>query len=87
MGMLADIVPQARDSLGIVATATVEVTYGKRQLSTERLVFLATADRLIRRALLKLAVRRPRLRRPHTPRRGKGPGAPDNGANGSSRSS
>ena len=87
MGMLADIVPQARDSLGVVATATVEVTYGKRQLSTERLVFLATADRLIRRALLKLAVRRPRLRRPHTPRRGKGPGAPENDANGSGRSS
>jgi hypothetical protein len=70
-GMLADIVPQARDSLGVVAMATVEVTYGKRQLSAQRLVFLATANQLIRRALLKLAVRRPRLRRPHTPGRGK----------------
>ena len=26
--MLADVVPQARDSLGVVAMATVEVTYG-----------------------------------------------------------
>jgi transglutaminase-like putative cysteine protease len=61
-GMLADIVPQARDSLGVVATATVEVTYGKRQISGERLVFLATAQHSIRQALLGLALRVPKLR-------------------------
>jgi hypothetical protein len=61
-GMLADIVPQARDSLGVVATAAVEVTYGKRQVGGERLVFLATAQQVIRQALLGLALRMPRLR-------------------------
>jgi Transglutaminase-like superfamily/TgpA N-terminal domain/Domain of unknown function (DUF4129) len=78
-GMLAEVVPQARDSLGAVAMATVEVTYGKRRLSTERLVFLATAQQLIRRALLKLAIRRPRLR-------GRGRGAASTrGRNGKGR--
>jgi hypothetical protein len=71
-GMLAEVVPQARDSLGAVAMATVEVTYGMRRLSTERLVSLATAQQLIRRALLKLAIRRPRLR-------GRGRGAASTG--------
>ena len=61
-GMLADVVPQARDLLGVVAMATVEVTYGRRQLSSERLVFLATAHRMVRQALLRLAFRLPRLR-------------------------
>ena len=60
--MLADVVPRARESLGVVATASVEVTYGKRQLSTERLEFLALAHRLVRQALLGLALRLPRLR-------------------------
>jgi hypothetical protein len=60
--MLADVVPRARESLGIVATAAVEVTYGKQQLSSERLVFLATAHRLVRQALLRLAFRWPKLR-------------------------
>jgi transglutaminase-like putative cysteine protease len=69
-GMLADIVPQARDSLGIVAVATTEVTYGRQQLSTERLIFLATAHHIVRQALLGLAFRLPRLRRG-----GKGAGA------------
>ena len=84
-GMLAEIVPQARDSLGAVAMATVEVTYGKRQLTSDRLVFLATAQQLIRRALLKLAVRRPRLRRLRMPGRGRGPGMPTQRGNGSDR--
>lgn len=61
-GMLAEVVPQARDSLGVVAAATVEVTYGKRQISGERLVFLATAHQAIRQALLRMAIRMPRLR-------------------------
>jgi transglutaminase-like putative cysteine protease len=62
-GMLAEVVPQARVSLGIVATATVEATYGKQELSSERLVFVATAHRIIRQALLRLALRMPRIRR------------------------
>jgi hypothetical protein len=67
-GMLADVVPQARDSLGMVAMATVEVTYGKRQLSSERLAFLATAQQVIRRAFLRLAFRvRGRRRRGRAP--------------------
>ncbi len=61
-GMLADVVPKARDSLGVVAMATVEVTYGRRQLGSERLLSLAAAQRLIRGALLKLVFRIPRLR-------------------------
>jgi hypothetical protein len=59
-GMLADVVPGARDPLGVVATATVEVTYGKRRLGAERLSALAAAYELVRRALLRLAFRLPR---------------------------
>jgi hypothetical protein len=44
-GMLADLVPRARDPLGIVAMAEVEVTYGRRHLATDRLVSLAAAQR------------------------------------------
>lgn len=57
--MLAEIVPQARGSLGTVATAAVEVTYGRQRLSSERLAFLATAQRTIRRAFLRLMLRLP----------------------------
>ena len=78
--MLADIVPQARDSLGVVATATVEVTYGKRQISGERLVFLATAQHSIRQALLGLALRVPKLRL-----RRRGPAGPAGRKGGSGR--
>lgn len=61
-GMLADVVPQARDSLGVVAMATVEVSYGRRRLGSERLTTLASAQRIVRGALLKLALRIPGLR-------------------------
>jgi hypothetical protein len=61
-GMLADVVPQARDSLGVVAVAAVEVAYGRRQLGSDRLLSLATAHQLVRKSLLKLAVRLPKLR-------------------------
>lgn len=70
-GMLAEILPVARDSLGVVATATVEVTYGKRQLGSERLVSLAAAQRMVRRALLRMMLRLPGLRG-----RGKGSSGP-----------
>jgi len=65
-GMLADVVPVARDSLGVVAVATVEAIYGKRQIGSERLTSLAAAHEIIRRALLRLAIRMPRLRRRQT---------------------
>ena len=44
--MLADVVPGARDSLGVVAMATVETAYGRRRLGSERLISLATAQRM-----------------------------------------
>jgi hypothetical protein len=62
-GMLADVVPKAAESLGMVAMATVEVTYGKRELGSERLAILATAQGIIRRAFLRLAFRAPGFRR------------------------
>jgi hypothetical protein len=58
-GMLARIVPTARDSLGVVATATVEVQYGKRQLGIERLTALARAQRTVQQALLRLVLKMP----------------------------
>lgn len=61
-GMLAAVVPKARESLGMVAMANVEVVYGKQQLSSERLEFLATASQIVRRSLLRLAIRMPKLR-------------------------
>jgi hypothetical protein len=59
-GMLAEQVPGARDPLGVVATATVEVTYGRRKMGTDRMQALAVAQTRIRRALLRLAFRLPR---------------------------
>jgi hypothetical protein len=71
-GMLAEVVPRARDPLGVVATAAVEATYGRRQLGTARLVSLSAAYRLVRQALLRLAFRRPRRRGPKPPSGGPG---------------
>ena len=67
-GMLAEIVPKARDSLGVVAMATVEVSYGRRRLGSERLVTLAAAQRMVRQALLRLALRIPRFHMRRKPR-------------------
>jgi transglutaminase-like putative cysteine protease len=61
-GMLATHVPTVRDSLGVVAMAAVEVTYGRRQLDSERLSALAAAHQKVRQALLRLVLRMPRLR-------------------------
>ena len=58
-GMLAERVPRARDPLGVVATATVEVTYGRRKLGADRLQAISVARTRIRRALLRLAFRLP----------------------------
>jgi transglutaminase-like putative cysteine protease len=62
-GMLADVVPKARDSLGVVAMSTVEVAYGRRRLGSERLATLAAAQRAVRGAFLRLALRIPGLGR------------------------
>jgi hypothetical protein len=71
-GMLAERVPRARDSLGVVATAAVEVTYGRRKLAADRMLALSVAKSRVRRALLRLAFRLPhrgkRGRRPPTSR-------------------
>ena len=69
-GMLADLVPRARDPLGVVAMAQVEVTYGRRQLATDRLISLAAAQRRVRQALLRLVFRIPG-RGPKQPRKGR----------------
>jgi hypothetical protein len=60
-GMLADVVPKARGSLGVVATAAVEVTYGRHVLGAERLAALATAQRMVRQALFGLVWRLPMI--------------------------
>lgn len=70
--MLAEIVPRARVPLGVVATAVVEATYGRRQLGTARLVSLSAAHRVVRQAVLRLAFRWPRHRAPKPPSGGPG---------------
>jgi hypothetical protein len=70
-GMLAELVPRARDPLGEVATAQVEVVYGRRRLSTERLLSLAAAQRRVRQAMLRLIFR---IRWRRRQRKGKGDG-------------
>jgi hypothetical protein len=70
-GMLADIVPGARDPLGVVATAEVEVAYGRRQLGADRLTTLNEAERRVRAALYRLLLRLPGRRpKPAATRRG-----------------
>ncbi len=81
--MLAEVVPKARVPLAVVATAAVEVTYGRRELGTEGLVSLTAAHRLVRQALLRLAFRLPRLRG-RKPRSG-GAGATGRGVAGDRR--
>jgi hypothetical protein len=71
-GMLARIVPGVRVPLDVVATAQVEVTYGRRQIPAERLVVLAGAQRLVRQALLRLVLSVPRFGRDRRPRLDKG---------------
>jgi transglutaminase-like putative cysteine protease len=58
-GMLAAVVPRAREPLDVVATAQVEVVYGRRNLPTDRLMSLAAAQRRVRQALLRLIFRIP----------------------------
>jgi hypothetical protein len=60
-GMLADVVPRARESLGVVAMAAVEVKYGRHVLRAERLAALASAQKMVRRALFRLVWRLPKI--------------------------
>ena len=74
-GMLADVVPKAREPLAVVAMAAVEVTYGRHVLGAERLAGLASAQKMVRRALFRLVWRLPmigRRSRSKVARRGKG---------------
>jgi len=58
LGSLSDAVPTARPELQLVARSTVETTYGRRRLSPDRLAALGEAQRRLRVALLRLALRR-----------------------------
>jgi len=60
-GMLADVVPRAREPLAVVAMAAVEVTYGRHVLGAERLAGLASAQKMVRRALFRLVWRLPMI--------------------------
>jgi transglutaminase-like putative cysteine protease len=59
-GALGDALPTARPELSTVANAKVEIAYGRRDLSGDRLRAVAEAHRRLRLRLLRLAFRRPR---------------------------
>ena len=55
---LGDILPTVRPELHTVATAKVEVAYGRRELGEDRLLALRDSYRRLRVQLLRLALRR-----------------------------
>jgi len=55
---LGDVLPMVRPELETVATAKVEVAYGRRELGEDRLKSLRASYRRLRVALLRLAFRR-----------------------------
>jgi len=55
---LGDILPAVRPELQTVATAKVEVAYGRRELGDDRLRALLDSYRRLRVQLLRLALRR-----------------------------
>jgi hypothetical protein len=59
---LGDLVPAAREDLGVVATAKVETTYAAAHLGGERLATVRAATRRLRVSLLRLVFRRGRRR-------------------------
>ena len=59
-GALGDQIPAARHELTIVARAKVEVAYGRRQLTDDRLRGIGEAYRRLRFAIIRLAIRRRR---------------------------
>jgi hypothetical protein len=60
---LGDILPNVRPELRTVATAKVEVAYGRRELGDDRLRALRDSYRRLRVSLLRLALRRRDRRR------------------------
>ncbi len=66
-GALGDALPIVRPELSTVANAKVEISYGRRELGTDRMKLVAEAHRRLRFGLLRLAFRR-------RPRKGRGPG-------------
>jgi transglutaminase-like putative cysteine protease len=62
-GSLGEVLPTARPSLETVANAKVEVAYGRREMSSDRLLALRDAQRRLRLNLLRLAFKRDERRR------------------------
>lgn len=62
-GSIAELLPDSRAELAVVADAKVEVAYGARRLPEERLAGLRQAQRRLRTSLLRLAFRRDGRRR------------------------
>jgi len=60
---LGDILPGVRPELQTVATAKVEVAYGRRELGEDRMRSLRDSYRRVRVAILRLAFRRDRRRK------------------------
>jgi hypothetical protein len=63
---LAEILPDARPQLELVAQSKVEVAYGGRRLGVDRIMALRDAQRRLRTSLLRLALhrkQRPKRRR------------------------
>jgi Transglutaminase-like superfamily/TgpA N-terminal domain/Domain of unknown function (DUF4129) len=58
-GALSEVVPVARPDLYTVATARVEVVYGRHSLDQDRLARVRLAQRRLRVTLLRLIFRRP----------------------------
>ncbi len=58
-GALSEVIPVARPDLYTVATARVEVVYGRHSLDADRLARVRLAQRRLRVTLLRLIVRRP----------------------------
>lgn len=61
-GVLGELLPEVRPELQTVATAKVEVAYGRRSLGDDRLRAIASAHRRLRLNLFRLALRRSRRR-------------------------
>jgi Transglutaminase-like superfamily/Domain of unknown function (DUF4129) len=62
-GVLAELLPESRPELELVARAKVEVAYGGRSLGQDRLGALREAQRRLRVSLLRLVFRRDRRKR------------------------
>jgi len=58
-GALSEVLPVARPDLYTVATAKVEVVYGRHTLDHDRLARVRLAQRRLRITLLRLIFRRP----------------------------